>query len=72
MAVTIAGLLLLLPVFGAMGTAIVSVVTYATTLVWLLVCAPGSSGRNWWEHIVSSQDDMAALIDRLSCVARVR
>lgn len=65
-AVTIGGLLLVLPGLGGVGAAIVSLVAYLVNFVWLLVMARRDFGGQFRHYLLVTRGDLSELRARLA------
>jgi O-antigen/teichoic acid export membrane protein len=73
LAITIPGLLVLLPSMGAMGAALVSAVAYNTTLAVLIGLSTRHFDHRVKDYLIPRRDDITSIIDSLRPVAaRVR
>jgi len=61
LAITVPGLIVLLPTMGAMGAALVSVVAYTTTFAVLVVVAARYLGHRPTDYLLVRRDDLATL-----------
>jgi O-antigen/teichoic acid export membrane protein len=61
-ALTVPGLILLLPPLGAMGAALVSLIAYTTTLSILLVLATRHFGHRIVDYVVPRREDVSAIV----------
>lgn len=66
--VTIPGLIVLLPVLGGVGAAIVSVVAYSLNFTILLIGIRRNISVSWRELLILRREDIALLRDRLSAM----
>ena len=61
LSVTVPGLVLLLPILGAVGAALVSLAAYTASLTLLMLGARRHLGASWKDLLVPRRDDLAAL-----------
>jgi O-antigen/teichoic acid export membrane protein len=73
LAITVPGLVLLLPSMGAMGAALITVVAYATTFAVLVVIASRHLGDHVYDYVIPRRADVTALAKQAgSYLAAVR
>jgi O-antigen/teichoic acid export membrane protein len=79
LAITVPGLLLLLGPMGATGAALISLLAYTTTFLYLLVRVVGTLGGRYRDYLVPRRDDwdfvlaqpaVARAVDALAAMAR--
>jgi O-antigen/teichoic acid export membrane protein len=66
LAVTVPSLILVLPVLGAVGAALVSLLAYSVNFVFLLVGTKRVSGHSWRELLVIRRSDLVLFRERIS------
>jgi O-antigen/teichoic acid export membrane protein len=70
LAMTVAGLLIFLRPFGAMGAAVVSLVAYTTNFLWLLAVAPRKFGGRRRDYVLPRVADLRYVLGQAIGAAR--
>ena len=68
--VTVVGLLILLPVLGGVGAAIVSVAAYSINFAWLLFMAKRRFGGSYRDYLLATRQDIRDVVDACGPVLR--
>jgi O-antigen/teichoic acid export membrane protein len=70
--VTVPGLIIVLPIWGGIGAAVVSGVAYSLNFAILLICVKRSVQVSWRDLLIFRHEDIELLVERLAAIIPAR